>query len=157
MKFQKTETQFCRWKSNDYNNINIFLSLERPEKPFLTQTVDYHRIVQRLYKHVPRSFSGQRRFLEIRPLWEMFQLLQTKKRPHGKNLWFFHLGTPKTAFLMKNLHIDPNNLDVFPIGNHIRLKKKNLFFFCNIFFKTRLSQNINLIVYKFCLFVTVLC
>ena len=30
MKFQKTETQFCRWKNNDYNDINIFLSLEIP-------------------------------------------------------------------------------------------------------------------------------
>ena len=129
MKFQKTETQFSGWKSNDYNNINIFLSLERPEKPFLTRTVNYHRIVQRLYKHVTRSFSGQRRFLEIRPLWEIFQLLQTKKRPHGKNLWFFHLGTPK------NLHIDPHNLDVFPIGSHIRLKKKFLFFFVTYFLK----------------------
>ena len=28
LKFQKTETQFCRWKSNDSNNINIFLSLK---------------------------------------------------------------------------------------------------------------------------------
>ena len=30
LKFQKIETRFCRWKSNDYNNINIFLSLENP-------------------------------------------------------------------------------------------------------------------------------
>ena len=30
MKFQKTETWFCRWKSTDNNNINIFLSLEKP-------------------------------------------------------------------------------------------------------------------------------
>ena len=30
MKFQKTETQFCRWKSTDNNNINISLSLENP-------------------------------------------------------------------------------------------------------------------------------
>ena len=30
IKFQKTETGFCRWKSNDYNDINIFLSLENP-------------------------------------------------------------------------------------------------------------------------------
>ena len=28
LKFQKTETWFCRWNSNDNNNINIFLSLE---------------------------------------------------------------------------------------------------------------------------------
>ena len=30
MKFQKTETLFCRWKSTDNNDINIFLSLENP-------------------------------------------------------------------------------------------------------------------------------
>ena len=30
LKFQKTETKFCGWKSSDYNNINIFLSLENP-------------------------------------------------------------------------------------------------------------------------------
>ena len=30
LKFQKTETRFCRWKSNDYNEINVFLSLENP-------------------------------------------------------------------------------------------------------------------------------
>ena len=28
LKFQKTETQFCRWKSTDNNDINIFLLLE---------------------------------------------------------------------------------------------------------------------------------
>ena len=27
---EKAEKLFCRWKSNDYNNINIFLSLENP-------------------------------------------------------------------------------------------------------------------------------
>ena len=30
LQFQKTETQFFRWKGNDYNNIDIFLSLENP-------------------------------------------------------------------------------------------------------------------------------
>ena len=30
LKSQKTETQFCRWKSTDNNDINIFLSLENP-------------------------------------------------------------------------------------------------------------------------------
>ena len=29
LKFQKIQTCFCRLNSNDYNNINIFLSLER--------------------------------------------------------------------------------------------------------------------------------
>ena len=30
LKCQKTETWFCRWKSNDSNDINIFLALENP-------------------------------------------------------------------------------------------------------------------------------
>ena len=30
LKFWKTEIRFCRWNSNDYNDINIFLSLEIP-------------------------------------------------------------------------------------------------------------------------------
>ena len=30
LKLQKTETQFCRWKTADNNNIIIFLSLENP-------------------------------------------------------------------------------------------------------------------------------
>ena len=30
IKFQKTETQFCRWRSTDNNDIDIFLSLENP-------------------------------------------------------------------------------------------------------------------------------
>ena len=30
LKFQKTETRFCRWKNTDNNDINIFLSLENP-------------------------------------------------------------------------------------------------------------------------------
>ena len=30
LKLQKTETCFCRWKSNDFNDTNIFLSLENP-------------------------------------------------------------------------------------------------------------------------------
>ena len=55
--FQKTETRFCRWKTNDYNNINIFLSLESPctfllakkvpESAFLTATVNYRKILQK--------------------------------------------------------------------------------------------------------------
>ena len=57
LKFQKTETQFCRWKSTDYDNIMIPLSLEslvpfwlrkkRPENAFLTLTVNYRKIVQK--------------------------------------------------------------------------------------------------------------
>ena len=30
LKFQKTETNFCRWERTDNNDINIFLSLENP-------------------------------------------------------------------------------------------------------------------------------
>ena len=30
LKFQKSETLLCRWKSNDCNDINIFLSLKNP-------------------------------------------------------------------------------------------------------------------------------
>ena len=30
LKFQKTETGFCRWKSTNINDINIFLSVENP-------------------------------------------------------------------------------------------------------------------------------
>ena len=35
LKFQKTETCFCRWKSTDNNDINIFQSLENPCTFFL--------------------------------------------------------------------------------------------------------------------------
>ena len=31
----------------------------------------------------------------------------------GKNLGFFHLGTPKTAFLVRDIPIDPCNLGIF--------------------------------------------
>ena len=31
----------------------------------------------------------------------------------GKNRGFFHLGTLETAFLVRNLPIDPCNLDIF--------------------------------------------
>ena len=31
----------------------------------------------------------------------------------GKNLGFLDLGTPKTAFLMRNLPIDSRNLGIF--------------------------------------------
>ena len=30
LKFQKSETPLCRWKSNDYKDMNIFLPLENP-------------------------------------------------------------------------------------------------------------------------------
>ena len=30
MKFQKTEPRFCKWKSNYYNDINIFMPLKNP-------------------------------------------------------------------------------------------------------------------------------
>ena len=37
LKFQKTETHFCRWKSTGNNDINIFLSLENPCTFFLAK------------------------------------------------------------------------------------------------------------------------
>ena len=58
LKFQKTEARFCRWKTTDNNNINIFLSLENPctfllakEKTwkhiFNISSVKYRKIVQK--------------------------------------------------------------------------------------------------------------
>ena len=57
LKFQKTETRFCRWKSTDNNDINIFLSLENPcnfylrkkisENAFLTPIVNYCKNVKK--------------------------------------------------------------------------------------------------------------
>ena len=57
LKFQKTETRFCRLKNNDYNNINIFQSLENPctfllakentWKHIFNTTRNYHKIVQK--------------------------------------------------------------------------------------------------------------
>ena len=44
MKFQKTETLLCRWKSNDYNDINILLSLENPCTFLLTIETTQKRI-----------------------------------------------------------------------------------------------------------------
>ena len=32
----------------------------------------------------------------------------------GKNLGVFHQGTPKTAFLMRNLPMDTGNLGIYP-------------------------------------------
>ena len=55
--FQKTETNFCRWKSTDTNDINIFLFLENPctsllanentWKRILPVEVNCHKIVQK--------------------------------------------------------------------------------------------------------------
>ena len=60
------------------------------------------------------QFSGQSRLLKIMPLRETFQLQQTNKNLMGKNLGFFHLGTTKTAFFIRNLPIDARNLGIFP-------------------------------------------
>ena len=43
-KFRKTETMFCWWKSNDNNNINIYLSLENPCTFLLAQENTWKRI-----------------------------------------------------------------------------------------------------------------
>ena len=37
-----------------------------------------------------------------------------KQNPSWGNIWFFHLDTPKTAFLIRHLAIDPLNLGIFP-------------------------------------------
>ena len=59
LKFQKTETQFCRWKSNDNNDVNIFLSLEKlytfslakkkawKKNTLLTLTLNYPKILRK--------------------------------------------------------------------------------------------------------------
>ena len=57
IKFSKTETCFCRWKSNDYNKndyschwktlVPFCMRKKRPENAFLTLTVDYHKIVKK--------------------------------------------------------------------------------------------------------------
>ena len=44
LKFQKTETRFCRWKSTDNNNINIFQSLENPCSFLLAKENTWKRI-----------------------------------------------------------------------------------------------------------------
>ena len=41
---QKTETRFCRWKSTDKSDINIFLSLENPCTFLLTKEKTWKRI-----------------------------------------------------------------------------------------------------------------
>ena len=45
LKFQKSETRFCRWKSNNCNNINIFLSLENPCTFLLAKGKTWKRIL----------------------------------------------------------------------------------------------------------------
>ena len=61
------------------------------------------------------QFLRQSRLLEIRPLQQTFQLQQVNKRPYGeKRRGVFHLGTPRTAFLLTNLPIDARNLGIFP-------------------------------------------
>ena len=44
LKFQNTETHFCRWKSNDQKNINIFLSLENPCFFLLAEEKTWRRV-----------------------------------------------------------------------------------------------------------------
>ena len=57
-KFQKTETEFCRWKSTDNNDINypschwkmvvsFYLRKKKPENGFLTLIVKYRKMVQK--------------------------------------------------------------------------------------------------------------
>ena len=44
LKFQKTETEFCRWKSTDNNDINTFLSLENSCTFLLAKEETWKRI-----------------------------------------------------------------------------------------------------------------
>ena len=54
------------------------------------------------------DFSGQRRFLETRPLPETFQLKQTNKRAHEEKLGgFMILGILKLHFNEKFTHRSP--------------------------------------------------
>ena len=88
LSFNKIE-RFERMKSlKEWNVQNFLLSANRVGRPDV----------------YPGVFSGQR-FLEIRSLRETLQLQQTHKRPYGEKFGFFHLGTPKTAFLMKKNQI----------------------------------------------------
>ena len=76
--------------------------------------VSFVFILYLIWTSLPRGFAEERRFLKIRPLQKTFQPQQINKMLHGKNLGFFHLGSPKTAFLMRNLTIDPCHLGIFP-------------------------------------------
>ena len=68
-KFQKTETLFFRWKSNDYNDIDICLSLKnpctfcfqkkKPENTFLKLTVNYRKIIQKKTYLYAKQNSGK--------------------------------------------------------------------------------------------------
>ena len=44
LKFQKTETRFCRWESTDNNNINFLLSMGNPFTSLLTKENTWKRI-----------------------------------------------------------------------------------------------------------------
>ena len=46
LKSQKNETRFCRWKSTDNNDINIFLSLENPCTFLLEKEKIWKRILK---------------------------------------------------------------------------------------------------------------
>ena len=59
-------------------------------------------------RRVTTSFSGQKRFLETRPLPETFQLKQTSKRAHEEKLGgFMILGILKLHFNDKFTHRSP--------------------------------------------------
>ena len=44
LKFQETETRFCWWKSNDYNGINIFVSMDDPCTFLLVKEITWKSI-----------------------------------------------------------------------------------------------------------------
>ena len=65
LKFQKTETRFCRWNSTDNNDINIFLPLENPCTFLLAKEKTLKRICstnselsQRCYKKTNSTFQN---------------------------------------------------------------------------------------------------
>ena len=61
LKFHKNEALFCRWKSDDYNGIYIFLSLENSCTFLLAKwrakerTVNYRKIIQKNSLCLPKQ------------------------------------------------------------------------------------------------------
>ena len=72
LKFQKTETKFCGWKSSDYNNINIFLSLENPFAFLLAKGKTRRRVF-----NTNSKLSQNRTEKEIMPFKTIVNLLFT--------------------------------------------------------------------------------
>ena len=56
IKIKETETQFCRWKSNNNNNIKIFLSLENPCAFLLVKEKTWKCIFNELSQNCTESY-----------------------------------------------------------------------------------------------------